>query len=62
MRTTKFITTFGDTITNQQSIAKEFNNYFVNKGKSMADSMLSDKQSNEINSNVNNGCIQIRTR
>ena len=46
---TKLITTLGDTITDQQSIAEEFNKYFVNIGKSMADSIVSDKPSNNIN-------------
>ena len=50
---TKLITTLGDTITDQQSIAEEFNKYFVNVGKSMADSIVSDKPSNEINYKVN---------
>ena len=51
--TTKLIITLGDTITDQQSIAEEFNNYFVNIGKSMADSIVSDKPSNKINYKVN---------
>ena len=50
---TKLITMLGDTITNQQSIAEEFNKYFVNIGKSMADSIVSDKSNDEINYKVN---------
>ena len=50
---TKLIATLGDTITDQQSIAEEFNKYFVNIGKSMADSIVSDKPNNNINGKVN---------
>ena len=50
---TKLITALGDTITDQQSIAEEFNKYFVNIGKSMVDSILSNKPSNKINYKVN---------
>ena len=50
---TKLITTLGDTITDQQSIAEEFNKYFVNLGKSVADSIVSDKPSKEMNYRVN---------
>ena len=49
----KLNTTLGYTIINQQSIAEEFNNYFVNIGKSMANSIVSDKTSNKIKFKVN---------
>ena len=50
---TKLITTLGDTITDQQSVAEKLNKYFANIGKSMADSRVSDKPSNKINCKVN---------
>ena len=53
MPPTKLITTLGDTITDQQSIAEEFNKYFVNIGKSMTDSIVSDKPNNKFNYKVN---------
>ena len=50
---TKLVTTTGDTVTDRQSIAEIFNNYFVNVGKSMANSTESNKLSNAIRTNVN---------
>ena len=53
MEPTILVTINGDTATDQQSIAEEFNNYFVNAGKSMGDFIESDKLSNKINPYVN---------
>ena len=53
MESIKLVTTTGDIVTHLQSIAEEYNNYFVNVGKSMADSIESDKLSNALNPNVN---------
>ena len=53
MDPTKLVTTTGDTVTDRQSIAEEFNNYFVNVEKFMVDSTESEKLSNTINPYVN---------
>jgi len=46
----KLITAAGDTITDQQTIPEEFNDYFVNVGNKMANSIT--PMSNSTNSNL----------
>ena len=53
MEPIELVTTTGDTVTDRQSIAEKFNNYFVTVGKSMADSTESYKLSKKINPKVN---------
>ena len=42
----KLVTSNGHTVTDEETIAKEFNGYFVNIGKSMADSISSSSACN----------------